>query len=301
MDSHLRLPDLHVIRSFVAVAEQQSFGRAAESLNLAQPSLSLQIKKLERELGVQLFRRTSRSVELTDAGAALLAEARALLAQARIAIDTAQNAGRGEIGKLTIGFYDSAPLIIVPELLGRFHSRYPKVHLDFVELSTRQQLARLARGEIDIGILRGPVADKEIASRCVADEPLLVALPDAHPLARRKTIAPSALRDEPFVLIPRSKGSALYDEIIILCRQHGFSPNVVQEANETHTVCGLVAAGLGVSIVPSSVRALRVRGIAYRPLRPRATIQRCVAWRKASHSPALRAFVAMLPDEKIEL
>jgi DNA-binding transcriptional LysR family regulator len=301
MNSHPHLPDLRVIRSFVAVAEQQSFGRAAESLDLAQPSLSLQIKKLERDLGVQLFRRTSRSVELTDAGAALLVEARSLLAQAQIAVETARNAGRGETGKLTIGFYDSAPLVIVPALLGRFRSRYPNVHLAFVELSTREQLTRLARGEIDVGILRGPVADKEIASRHLADESLLVALPQTHPLADRDAIAPAALRDEPFVLSARAKGSALYDEIIILCHKHGFSPNVAQEANETHTVCGLVAAGIGVSIVPSSVRALHVPGIAYRPLRPRAMIERCVAWREGAHAPALRAFIAMLPEAKIEL
>lgn len=301
MDSQPRLPDLRVLRSFVAVAEQQSFGRAAESLDLAQPSLSLQIKKLERELGVQLLYRTSRSVELTEAGAVLLVEARSLLAQAQVAVDTVRNAGRGETGRLTIGFYDSAPLMIVPALLARFRSRYPNVHLGFIELSTREQLARLARGEIDLGVLRGPVADGEIASRAVADEPLLVAVPEGHPLAAHDAISPPALRDEPFVLIPRAKGSGLYDEIIILCHKHGFSPNVIQEANETHTVCGLVAAGIGVSIVPSSVRALHVPGIAYRPLQPRATIQRCVAWRREAHSPALRAFVAMLPEEKLEL
>jgi DNA-binding transcriptional LysR family regulator len=296
-----QIPDLRAIRSFVAVAEQQNFGRAAESLDLAQPSLSLQIQKLERELGVQLFRRTSRHVELTDAGAALLVEARTLLAQAQVAVDTARNAGRGEIGKLAIGFYDTAPLIIMPALLHRFRTRYPKVHLHFVEHSSREQLAMLARGEIDIGILRGPVADKAIASRCVATEVLLVALPDTHPLAQREAIDLAALRDEPFVLLPRSKGSGLYDEIAMLCRKHGFSPTLAQEANETHTVCGLVAAGIGVSIVPSSVRALRVRGLAYRPLHPRATIQRCVAWLAASRTPALRAFVEMLPEGQIDV
>jgi DNA-binding transcriptional LysR family regulator len=280
-----QIPDLRAIRSFVAVAEQQNFGRAAESLDLAQPSLSLQIQKLERELGVQLFRRTSRHVELTDAGAALLVEARTLLAQAQVAVDTARNAGRGEIGKLAIGFYDTAPLIIMPALLHRFRTRYPKVHLHFVEHSSREQLAMLARGEIDIGILRGPVADKAIASRCVATEVLLVALPDTHPLAQREAIDLAALRDE----------------IAMLCRKHGFSPTLAQEANETHTVCGLVAAGIGVSIVPSSVRALRVRGLAYRPLHPRATIQRCVAWLAASHTPALRAFVEMLPEGQIDV
>ncbi|HTJ27487.1 MAG TPA: LysR substrate-binding domain-containing protein [Candidatus Limnocylindria bacterium] len=298
---HAPLPDLRSIRSFVAVAEQQSFGRAAESLNLAQPSLSLQIQKLERDLGVQLFRRTSRRVELTDAGEALLIEARALLAQAQIAVDTARNAGRGEIGRLRVGFYDTAPLIIMPALLNRFRSRYPRVHLHFVEHSSREQLAMLARGEVDIGILRGPVADNAIASRRIATETLLVALPEGHALARRDAIDVAALRDEPFVLLPRSKGSGLYDEIIMLCRKHGFSPTLAQEANETHTVCGLVAAGIGVSIVPSSVRALQVRGLAYRPLRPPATIQRCVAWLAASRSPALRAFVEMLPEDEIEV
>jgi DNA-binding transcriptional LysR family regulator len=295
------LPDLRSIRSFVAVAEQQSFGRAAESLSLAQPSLSLQIQKLERDLGVQLFRRTSRRVELTDAGEALLVEARALLAHAQIAVETARNVASGEVGRLRVGFYDTAPLIIMPALLHRFRLRYPRVHLHFVEHSTREQLAMLARGEIDIGILRGPVADKAIASRRVATETLLVALPEQHPLAGSDAIDVAALRDEPFVLLPRAKGSGLYDEIIMLCRKHGFSPSLGQEANETHTVCGLVAAGIGVSIVPSSVRALRVRGLAYRPLRPTSTIQRNVAWLAASRTPALRAFVEMLPEDEIEV
>ncbi len=288
--------DLRSLRSFVALAEQQSFGRAAAALDLAQPSLSLQIQKLERDLGVQLFHRTSRIVELTEAGEALLVEARSLLAQARTAVEAAREAATGEAGKLTVGFYDSAPLVIVPTLLRGFCARYPKVHLRFTELSTRQQLAALARGDIDLGIMRGPVAEPGMASVCVAKETLLVALPDTHPLAKRKSIPAAALRDEPFVLLPRTKGSGLYDEIIMLCHKHGFSPAVVQEANETHMVCGLVAAGMGISIVPSSVRALHVPGIVYRPISPRATILRCVAWLRASRSPALRAFVEMLPD-----
>ena len=293
--------DLRAVRSFIALAELQNFGRAAASLDLAQPSLSLQIQKLERELGVQLFRRSSRLVELTDAGEALLGEARSLLAQAQVAVDTARHAGRGEIGKLTIGYYDSAPLTIMPLLLRSFRARYPKVHLQFCEDSTRGQFAMLARGDIDAGILRGPVNETGIASRLVANETLLVALPDSHTLATLDEIPPAKLRDEPFVLLPRTKGSGLYDEIIMLCHRHGFSPVVAQEANETHTVCGLVAAGMGVSIVPSSVRTLQVRGIAYRPVTPHATIQRCVAWLRASRSPALRAFVEMLPDRPIDV
>ena len=293
--------DLREVRSFVALAEHRNFGRAARALDLAQPSLSLQIKKLERELGVQLFRRTSRRVELTEAGEALLVEARVLLGQAQLTVDTARQAGRGEIGKLTIGFYDSAPLLIMPVLLRRFRARYPNVHLQFTELSTREQVAALARLEIDAGIMRGPVTQPGIRSRSIAREPLLVALPDTHALAKQSAIRVAALRDEAFVLKPRAKGSGLYDEIIALCRDNGFSPAVVQEANETHTVCGLVASGIGVSLVPASVRALHVRGIVYRPLSPQATIDRCVAWSAGSRSTALRAFVETLPDKPIEI
>jgi DNA-binding transcriptional LysR family regulator len=293
--------DLRALRSFVAVAEQQSFGRAAAALDLAQPSLSVQIQKLERDLGVKLFRRTSRLVQLTDAGEALLIEARTLLGQAQLAVETARNAGRGEIGKLTIGFYDSAPLIIIPTLLQRFRERYPRVHLEFAELSTRQQLMALSRGEIDVGILRGPVTQHDVASRCIANEPLIVALPSAHPLARRETLDVQALREERFVLLPRAKGAGLYDEILTLCRRNGFSPDVIQEANETHTVCGLVAAGMGISIVPGSVRAVHVRGIVYRPVTPTATIMRSVAWRASGRSPALHAFVEMLPAKLLDL
>lgn len=250
---------------------------------------------------MQLFRRSSRVVELTEAGAALLVEAWALLAQAQAAVDAARGAATGETGRLIIGFYDSAPLILMPALVRRFRDRFPKVHLAFSEASTRQQLTALGRGEIDLAILRGPVNEEGVASRKIADEPLAVALPSSHALANRSAIEPSALRDEPFVLLPRAKGAGLYDEILMLCRDNGFSPIVVQEANETHTVCGLVAAGLGVSIVPGSVRALNVRGITYRPLSPPATIVRCVAWRRASRLPALHAFVDLLPDELIAI
>jgi DNA-binding transcriptional LysR family regulator len=293
--------DLRIIRSFVALAEQQNFGRAAAVLDLAQPSLSLQIQKLERDLGVQLFRRTSRQVELTDAGEALLVEARSLLAQAQIAVDTVRHAGTGEIGKLAIGFYDTAPLIIMPALLRAFRARYPRVHLRFTEHSSQQQLAMLSRGEIDVAILRGPVAAHGVESRQIARETLLVALPDSHPLAEHEAIEAAWMANEAFVMLPRAKGSGLYDEIIMLCRKHGFSPIVAQEANETHTVCGLVAAGMGISIVPSSVRALQVRGIAYRPIAPSATIQRDVAWLATSRSSALRAFIELIPAQPFDV
>lgn len=297
-----RLPvDLRELRSFVAIADQQSFGRAAIQLDIAQPSLTLQIQKLERELGVTLLRRTSRVVELTEAGRTLLADARALLAQAHAAVDTVRLAGRGEIGALALGFYDSAPLIIVPTLLRRFRSRYPNVRLTLIERSSRESLAALARGDLDAALLRGPIPGDVFDSRLVATETLLVAMPDTHPLAQQATVDIEQLREAPFVLLPRSKGSGLYDEIISLCHKHGFSPIVVQEANETHTVCGLVAAGIGVSMVPASVRALAVRGIAYRPLVPETKIERYVAHLKTARSPALAAFIDMLPDIPLAL
>lgn len=297
-----RLPlDLREIRSFVAVAEMESFGGAAASLDIAQPSLSLRIQKLERELGVQLLRRSSRQVELTDAGRALLVESRALLAQAQVAVESVRLAGSGEIGTLRLGFYDTAPMLIMPRLLGHFRDRFPNVNFKFTELSSRDQLAAIARGDIDIGILRGPIAEERMESRCVAMETLLVALPERHPLAAREEIPIALLRDESFVLLPRSKGSGLYDEIIVLFHSNGFSPVVVQEANEMHTVCGLVAAGLGISIVPGSVRALHVRGIAYRPIAPLTRIHRCVAWLRESRSPALAGFVSMLPATPLSI
>lgn len=293
--------NLREIRSFVAVAELQSFGRAAASLDIAQPSLSLQILKLERDLGVKLLRRTSRVVELTDAGRALLIEARALLSQAQVAVDAARLAGSGEIGSLELGFYDTAPMVILPGILGRFHTRYPNVTFKLSEMSSRDQLLALGRGEIDIGIMRGPIPDERFDSRCVAIETLVVVLPDRHPLAARATIPVTLLRDVPFVMLPRSKGSGLYDEVIVLCKTNGFSPLVAQEANETHTVCGLVAAGIGVSIVPGSVRALQIAGTVYRPIEPTTYIHRFVAWSKEVRAPAVAAFVEMLAKTPLEL
>ncbi|HTW84233.1 MAG TPA: LysR family transcriptional regulator [Candidatus Sulfotelmatobacter sp.] len=283
--------ELRDLRYFVAVAQARSFSRAAEALHLAQPSLSQAIKKLENELGVALFARAHHLVELTDAGAAFLREARTVLAQAAVAADTARMVGNGTIGQLRIGFIDSSALRIMPELVRRYRAAHPGVRLHFIELSTAQQIAALKADEIDVGIARGPVWDPELAGVRVATEELYVALAATHPLAPRETLGIGELRDELFVLYPPTKGTGLYDEVLRLCHDAGFEPAVAQEVNEIPMICGLAASGAGVAIVPGSARVIAIEGLRYVRLEPPATIERWALWRETAKLPAIAAFV----------
>jgi DNA-binding transcriptional LysR family regulator len=283
--------ELRDLRYFVAVAQRRSFSRAAEALYLSQPSLSQAIKKLENELGVALFARTHHLVELTDAGAAFLREARVVLAQAAVAADTARQVGNGTIGQLRIGFIDSAALRIMPELVRRYRTAHPAVRLAFVELSTAQQIAALKADEIDVGIARGPVWDPELAGTRVAIEELFVALAATHPLAGRPSIRIAELRDELFVLYPPRKGAGLHDEVLRLAHDAGFEPAVAQEVDQLPMICGLAASGAGVAIVPDAARVIAIAGLRYVRLDPPASIERWGLWREGAKLPAIRAFV----------
>ena len=287
--------ELRSLRSFVTLAEQQHFTRAALSLEISQPSLSEQIRKLEGELGVELFHRTKRSVHLTGAGHVLLAEARSLLSQAETMADLARQAATGEVGNLAVGFVESSVFSQLPRLLSVFRTKYPKVNLKLRELSTEEQLAGMRERSIDVGILRTPIQGSDIETKHLSRESLVVVLPRSHKLARRPTLSLRALRNEKFILYARPEARRLRDEIVASCHQVGFTPFITQEAQEYHTLSGLVAAGLGISFVPSSARAINIRGVVYRKLvTPEVFIDYAVAWLRASRRPALSAFKSIL-------
>jgi DNA-binding transcriptional LysR family regulator len=290
--------ELRDLRYFVAVAQHRNFSRAAEALHVSQPALSEQVRKLEDELGAPLFERTSRGARLTDAGEALLPQARSVLAQADVAAETVRTVAHGVAGTLTLGFIDSAALAILPPLIRGFSQRYPNVKLRLRELGTRQQIEAVERGEIDVGIVRGPVWNAQLAGRRIATESLFVALPAGHRLAGETTVHLSALREDGFITYPPERGAALYEETLRLCHTAGFEPRIVQVASEISTICAMVAAGLGVAIVPSSARAVALDGVVYRATDdPRAELERWAVWRERAPLAVVHAFASSLePD-----
>ncbi|MCG8347024.1 MAG: LysR family transcriptional regulator [Chloroflexales bacterium] len=283
------------LRYFIAVAEELHFGRAAARLQMAQPPLSQQIRQLENEIGVQLLHRTKRRVELTHAGAMFLKEAQAIVAHAEQAIQVAQQASHGKIGRLAVGFVGSAMYSVLPPILRAFHHEAPEVKLTLEELTTAQQIDALHKQHIDVGFLRPPIRDALLSTEPLLHEPLIVALADTHPLAQASVVSIHALAAEPFILFPRSYGPGLYDHVFDLCWQAGFVPQVAQEAIEMHTLVSLVAADLGVALVPASLQQLQRVNVVYRSLQEAVPmIALAMAWRHNDTTPVLHRFLDLV-------
>lgn len=269
--------DLRQFRYFVAVAEELHFTRAAQRLHIGQPPLSLQIQAIERELGVELLKRSRRRVELTEAGRLFLAEARAALAQAEHAADVARRAARGEVGSLNVSFTPSGPFThVFTRAVHAFRAGVPDVHLA-LRLSTSTKIVEALRlGEVDVGLIRpaaGVALPAGIAAFPVGQDRLMLVLRTDHKLAARRGAVPlKALAEEPFVLRPRGPGAAFFEQVYEICNKAGFTPLVVQEAVEAPTILGLVAAGVGVSILPASFRAIQIEGIAWKDLAAAANL-----------------------------
>ena len=284
--------ELRHLRYFLAVAEELHFGRAAGRLQMAQPPLSQQIKQLETELDVQLFARTRRKVSLTAAGQVFQQEAQQLLLQLDQAISKTQQASRGEVGKLAIAFVSSAMYSLLPDYLKQFREQYPQVDIILHELSTQEQIQGLLENRLDIGFMRPPVDHKTLQAKSVLQEPLVAALPVHHPLAGQKQISIRDLQHESFVLFPRSKAVHLYDQIISICHQGGFSPKVVQQAAQMQTILSLVTACMGVAIVPDSLQNLQRLGVCFVPfIEPTPQAEVCIVWKQDQTMPVVKTFV----------
>jgi DNA-binding transcriptional LysR family regulator len=284
--------ELRHLRYFVTLAEELHFRRAAERLHIAQPPLSQQIRLLETELGFQLLHRTKRTVQLTEAGQVFLAESRRILKQLEQAIEVGRQISRGELGQLVIGFVSSAAYNILPEILRTFRTCVPAVALELHELTTEQQLHWLRERRIDVGFVRPPVEDDALSSQVIFEEPLMVALPEAHPLASPAQVSLRSLSNQPFILFPRYLAPGLYDQIISLCQQADFSPTVAQEAIQMQTIVSLVAAQMGVAIVPASLQNLQRTGVVYKALQePTPKVAIAVIWRRHDPSAAVQRFL----------
>lgn len=290
--------ELRLWRQFVAVAEELHFGRAAARLHMTQPPLTQAIAALEGLLQVRLFDRTKRSVQLTPAGAALLPEARDLLARAQALPAHARAAAAGEVGRLRLGFVSTVGFALLPQWVRGFREQYPRVQLELIEATGDVQLQALQRGEIDAGfMLHSPAfAPAGLQRLRVAQEPLVLALSDPHPLAAEAAPALARVLAEPLVIFPRRIVPSLYDAIFGLYHAAGCSPQVAQEAIQMQTIVNLVSAGLGVAWVPDSVRQFQRSGVAYRSVagtraRPVPVCETSLVWPAGASSPSLACFV----------
>jgi len=261
--------ELRHVRYFLAVAEEQNFTRAAKKVGIGQPPLSQQIRALEDELGAPLFHRRSHGADLTSAGKAFLPEARTMMMQAERAKKIARLGAKGQVGQLRIGFTSSAVFRpTVPEIVRDFHQKHLEVELSLTENDTSDLLRLLAEKQIDAGFIRPGRQDPEgYDVHRFRNESSVAVLPLGHSLAKRRTVRLSALSGESFVVFPRKAGPSLFDEIMESCRRCGFDPLIAHEAPQISSAPNLVAAGLGVSIVPLSIASqIRVKGIVYLPI-----------------------------------
>lgn len=292
--------ELRHLRYFVAVAEELHFTRAAERLHMGQPPLSMQIRALEEELGVPLFERSQRRVRLTEAGQGFLLRARAILADTEAAAEEARRRARGELGQLRIGFTSSLPYTsTLPDLLYAYRQRYPEVELQLTESFTNAQLEALDKGTLDVGLVRyvgGPLP-AGVSVREIGRDPLRLVLNAAHPLASRPALRFAELAGEPFITFPPGVGTGLPAILERLCRRAGFEPRIVQTAREATTQIGLVAAGLGLALLPAPLECVRIPRVRYLSIAEEdAYFSLSVAVRQSGCGPAVRGFLELLDE-----
>ncbi|QID18206.1 LysR family transcriptional regulator [Nitrogeniibacter mangrovi] len=286
------------LRYFVAVAEELSFTRAAERLHIAQPPLSMQIRALEEELGVTLFARTRRKVALTASGETFLVRARQLLADADQARDEVLGAARGELGRLRVAFTSSLPYSpVFSDVIRAYRDAYPGVDLQLQELFSDRQFEALREGRLDVGLVRIPAshAPKGIVLREIWRDPVIVVMPAAHPLAQGAGVHLHELRNAAFITFPADGGTGLPLLLAQLSRAAGFEPRVVQVAREATTQIALVAAGVGLALLPAQLENVRLAGVRYLPVRDAgASVPLSVAMPTGREVPVVDRFLALL-------
>lgn len=283
--------ELRHLRYFVAVAEERSFLRAAERLHISQPPLSTQVKDLEEELGVQLLQRSSKGIQLTQAGEVFYGEARAVLARVEHARVAARRAARGEEGRLSIGFISVVDYSFLPAALKAFRDRYPGVDVQLHELTTDAQMQELVSERLDVGIGIAPVEHELLTFQRVVSEHLVLAAPSALLPQAVTRVSLKTFASQPFVMIPRAMAPGYYDAFAALCRGCGFQPNIAQRAKQMQTVISLVSNGFGVALVPQSLMNLQRTGVVYAPIRERSPpIVIGLLYRRKDVNPAIQLF-----------
>nr|WP_285873928.1 LysR family transcriptional regulator [Halalkalibacter oceani] len=277
---------------FTVVAEELHFGRAAMRLQMTQPPLSQQILQLEKELGVKLFERSKRHVELTNAGHVFLQEVRQVLTRLDEAKAAAIRAQSGMTGRLVIGFIGSATFDILPVIVRGFQEQFPAIDLILHEMHTPRQIEAFHNKEIDIGFVRPPIFDPLLSLLSVYQETGIAVVPKSHPFAQRASISMNELSSEQFIMVEREIWPSWHDDIIAKCHEAGFSPITRQVVKEIQTVIGLVASGLGISIVPRSTSNFHTHDVTYVKIKQEAPrVEMSLAWRTDNHSTIVKQFL----------
>lgn len=290
--------DIRQLRYFVAVAEELHFGRAAIRMHISQPPLSQQIRLLEQSLGAQLFRRNQRNVQLTHEGEVLLAHIKPLLTRWDETPDIVAAASRGEAGLLRIGFTAASAYYLIPKAVGTFKQRFPGVELALHEMVSNDQVQALSENRLDLGLMRPQAVQPDLSTRKLLEEPLMVVLPTGHPLAERAAIDLTSLKGLPIISFTPANSPYLRDMVEKLLAREGDVPMVVQRATQPYTLVSLVAAGLGIAIVPELTSRTGLSGVVYRPLavdNP-PVAEMFVCWRKQTTSALLENFMHCLED-----
>jgi len=292
--------ELRHLRYFVAVGEEEHFGRAAERLHVVQPALTRQVRQLEEEIGCALFERLKRGVRLTEAGKSFLEEARRLLADLGRSVDRTRLVAQGKVGRLRVGFSDTATYSgELPSILHNFRTRWPDVRLELFPSSSVAAGEQLRRQEVDVAFVYVVPSDlRELKSHTISVERWVLALPRAHPLVKSKRVRLRDLKGEPFVWFPRPVAPPLHDRVLAACHAAGLTLNIVQEVNNPTTMLSLVAGGIGLSFTITSAARTKPDSVVLREVEDlRDTSELATIWRADNKVPALQKFIEMVRNQ----
>jgi DNA-binding transcriptional LysR family regulator len=283
--------ELRHLYSFLVVAEELHFGRAAVRLGIAQPPLSQQIKRIEEAIGHRLLDRDTRNVSLTPAGEDFARTARAVLQQLAVGVERAREVATGEAGRLAVAFTPTTALRLLPRIVPAFRAEYPRIEVELTEMLPDALIAALRTGQADVAVMRDPTPAEGLVAETLHEEGYVAVLPAAHPLAEGDFTL-EALADDPFVLFPRNAESQSVARVFALCAEAGFVPRGVQQVPGWQTAIALVGSGMGVTILPEAVENLQLPGIVYRPIASpiRSTI--AAVRREGEARPMVAAFIA---------
>nr|WP_298411201.1 LysR family transcriptional regulator [uncultured Halomonas sp.] len=297
MDKNLRF-DIRHVRAFITVAETLHFKKAADILCITQPAFSRLIKGLEESVGAELFKRTTRQVELTEAGRLFLIECKDALNHLERGVHLAQLAAQGDIGHITVAYNDFSINGVLPEILDHFKQKHPSIAVNLTYMPSHEQYQAIKDYDIDVGFLIGPIELKGVETHRLALEKIVAILPERHPLATRKSIKVEELANERFILGAASGWQAFRSYISELCLKSGFTPHVIQEATTSNGIFGLVAANMGISLYSECAKSFKRKGIAIVPLEnEQHSIETIAAWNQAYISPSFKLFRDLLQNE----